>query len=267
MAKSTKTSVGRRGFLKGAAGAAAGAAALVQTTPILEAQTPGNSGSAAPAGGAPAPTQAQLDRETGNVRPPAVVRTITRPGSDLMVQTIRDLGIEYVAANPGSTFEGLQESLINYGHPPNQMPEFITALHEESAVTMAHGYAKAEGKPMLALLHGTIGIQHGAMAIYQAYYDRTPILMIAGRDQGFIAAHSANDMSAMVRSFTKWDAQPKTLDEALTAIQRAYNEAITPPQGPTLVVLDTEIQKDEAKTTKVPAYQAPRIAGIDAAQA
>ena len=118
-----------------------------------------------------------------------------------MVQTIRDLGIEYVAANPGSSFEGLQESFINYGNPPNQMPEFITALHEESAVTMAHGYAKAEGKPMLALLHGTIGIQHAAMSIYQAYYDRVPVLMIAGNDPDFIAAHTAHDMAGIVRSY------------------------------------------------------------------
>src|ERR1700694_4555263 len=105
MAKSQKTSVGRRGFLKNAA---AGAAALATTTPLVEAQVQNNGTGAAPARGVPAPTQAQLDRETGNVRPPAVVRTITRPGSDLMVQVTKDLGIEYVAANPGSRFEGAQ---------------------------------------------------------------------------------------------------------------------------------------------------------------
>ena len=268
MSKSYKTSVGRRSFLRNAAaGAAAGAAALV-TPPLVEAQAQNTGTGAAPAApGVPAPTQAQLDRETGNVRPPVAVRTITRPGSDLMVQTIRELGIEYVAANPGSSFEGLQESFINYGNPPNRMPEFITALHEESAVTMAHGYAKAEGKPMLALLHGTIGIQHGAMSIYQAYYDRVPVLMIAGNDPDFIAAHTAHDMAGMVRSYTKWDAEPKTIDEALVAIQRAYNEAITPPMGPTLVVLGCEIQKDNAPNAKVPAYKPPQFVTIDATRA
>ena len=184
-----------------------------------------------------------------------------------MVQVLRDLGVEWVAANPGSSFEGLQESIINYGTPPNVKPEFITALHEESAVTMAHGYGKATGKPMCALLHGTIGIQHAAMSIYQAYYDRTPALLIAGRDLGFIAAHSANDMAGMVRSYTKWDGTPKTLEESLTAIQRAYNEAITPPCGPTMVVLDMELQKEEAGSMKVPAYHAPRIPGVDASGA
>ena len=262
MAKSLKTSVGRRGFLKSTA---AGAAALVTTTPLMEGQE-NNGVSAAPAVGLPAPTQSQLAREAGNIRPPAVMRKITRPGSDLMVQAIRDLGIEFVAANPGSSFEGLQESFINYGNPPNQMPEFITALHEESAVTMAHGYAKAEGKPMLALLHGTIGIQHAAMSIYQAYQDRTPVLMLAGNDPDFIQAHTAHDMAGMVRSYTKWDSQPKTLEESLRDIQRAYNEAITPPMGPTLVVLDSEIQKDNAGSLRVPAYVPPRYVTADSTQ-
>ena len=255
-------SLNRRGFLKGAAaGAAASAATLVKTTPA-EAQRGTNAAAAVPA-----PTQEGLAREAGAARPPATVRAVQRPGSDLMVQVLKDMGLEYVAANPGSSFEGLQESFINYGNPPNKMPEFITALHEESAVTMAHGYGKAEGKPMIALLHGTIGVQHAAMSIYQAYYDRTPVLMLAGRDDGFIQAHTAHDMAAMVRSFTKWDAQPKSIEESLTALQRAYNEAITPPQGPTLVVLDTELQKEEAREMKVPAYRPPQITGLDATRA
>lgn len=273
MAKSQKSSVGRRGFLKNAAaGAAAGAAALVSTPPILEGQTqgapnPSNGTGAAPTKGVPAPTEAQLFREAGNIHPPVAVRTITRPASDLMVQTVRDLGIEYAAANPGSSFEGLQESFINYGNPPNAMPEWITALHEESAVTMAHGYAKAEGKPMLALLHGTIGIQHAAMSIYQAYYDRVPLLMFVGNDVDFIPAHTAHDMAGMVRSYTKWDTEPKTAEEALVAIQRAYNEAITPPMGPTLVVLTSEVQKVNSPNLQVPAYKPPQFPTIDATSA
>src|SRR5258708_39941827 len=111
---------------------------------------------------------------------------------------------------------------------------------------MAQGCAKAEGKPMLALLHGTIGIQHGAMSIYQAYHDRTPVLMIAGNDPDFIQAHTAHDMAGMVRSYTKRDVQPKTLDETLRAIQRAYNETGTAPMGATLGVIDSQNQKNKA---------------------
>ena len=84
-----------------------------------------------------------------------------------MVQILKDLNIEYIAANPASSFEALQESIVNYGSPPNTMPELITALHEESAVDMAHGYAKAQGHPMAVMLHGTVGLQHATMALYQ----------------------------------------------------------------------------------------------------
>ena len=165
MTKPKKTAVNRRGFLKGAATAAAGAAALGSSVPIPDLEAAQN---ATVDTSAPPPSAEQISRDAGNVRPVATAareRAVIRPGSDLMVQVLRDLGIEYVAANPGSSFEGLHESVINYGNPPNKMPEFITALHEESAVTMAHGYGKATGKPMCALLHGTIGVQHGAMSI------------------------------------------------------------------------------------------------------
>jgi len=264
--KKTQHPVTRRGFLKGAATAAAGAAAL--TNGPLAGAVSAQGTNVSPEA-APPPSPAQLERDAGNVRPPVRPgqRAVVRPGSDLMVQVLRDLGIEYAAGNPGSSFEGLQESIINYGNPPNRMPEFITALHEESAVTMAHGYGKATGKPMCAVLHGTIGVQHAAMSIYQAYYDKTPALLIAGRDLGFIAAHSANDMAGMVRSYTKWDATPKTIEESLVAIQRAYNEAITPPCGPTMVVIDIELQKEEARDMKVPAHKRPTIAGVDVSQA
>ncbi len=132
---------------------------------------------------------------------------------------------------------------------------------------MANGYARAEGKPMCALLHGTIGLQHAAMAIYQAYYGGTPLLLIAGRDDGFIQAHTANDMGAIVRSFTKWDAQPTTLAGCLGALQEAYRQAITPPTGPTLVVIDTELQKQDAGDIAIPKYTPPMIGGVDSTTA
>src|SRR5436190_21523832 len=93
--------------------------------------------------------------------------TTDRPGGDFMVDVLRSLDFEFVAANPGSSFRGLHESLINYGG--NAKPEFITCCHEESSVAMAHGYFKVEGKPMMAMVHGTVGLQHAAMAIYNAY--------------------------------------------------------------------------------------------------
>jgi thiamine pyrophosphate-dependent acetolactate synthase large subunit-like protein len=184
-----------------------------------------------------------------------------------MVETLKELGIEYVAANPGSSFEGLQESIVNFGNPPNTMPEFITALHEESAVDMAHGYGKSEGVPMCALLHGTLGIQHASMAIYQAYFSQTPVVLLVGRDDYFIQQHTANDMAAMVRSFTKWDTQPTSLVGCIEALREAWNQAMTPPTGPTLVVLDMDFQKAEAYGLAVPEYHPPTIPTIDSATA
>ncbi len=250
MAKITKNTVGRRGFLKGAAagaaagvvtGAVTGAGALVATA------TPAAAQEIAQRNGAAQPNPATLAADTG-IRPALVSsRIVENPGSDFMVDVLKTLDIEYVAANPGSTFEGLHESLINYGD--NKMPELLTCCHEESAVAMAHGYAKIEGKPMMALIHGTIGIQHASMAIYNACADRVPIYMIVGdhadgaeRNAGVQSMHSAQDIGALVRDFVKWDDQPHSLGHFAESAVRAYNIARTPPMGPVLITMAAELQ-------------------------
>src|ERR1700730_2476184 len=232
MSKSDKTSVGRRGFLKGAA---AGAATLAVKPATVHAQQ------ARPRNGSATPNATTLASETGApVGEDSDSRIVEHPGSDFMVDVLKSLNIEYCASNPGSTFDGLHESLINYGD--NKMPEFLTCCHEESAVAMCHGYAKIEGKPMMALIHGTVGLQHASMAIYNAYADRVPIYMVVGnhadaavRGAGVQSYHSANDMRALVRDFTKWDDAPQSLGPFGDAAVRAYKVAMTPPMGPVLV--------------------------------
>jgi acetolactate synthase-1/2/3 large subunit len=266
----TRKLVGRRGFLKGAAtGAAAGAASVAVTIPgLAEARTQADkAGPGARGATVPAPNAAGLARETQASPPAAPAKPVVRPGSDLMVETLKRMGVEFVTSNNGSSFEGLQESIVNYGSPPNVMPEFITCLHEETAVDMATGYAKATGKPIVCLLHGTLGLQHASMAIYQAYYGGVPMIILAGRDKGFIQAHTADDMASMIRGYTKWDAQPKTLPEALGALQEAYRQATTVPTGPVVVILDTEIQKEPAGALQVPAFRPAVNPAIDAATA
>jgi len=237
MAKSTKRSVGRRGFLKGAA---VGAAALAAKPELAKAQQPAGRG-------APTPSGSAVARETGAARPAASARVIENPGSDFMVDVFKTLNLEYLSANPGSTFESLHESLINYGD--NKMPEFLTCTHEENAVAMAHGYAKIEGKPMMALIHGDIGLQHAGMAIYNAYCDRVPIYIVVGnhsdgaeRNPGVQSYHSAQDLGALVRDYTKWDDQPYSLGAFAESAVRAYKIAMTPPMGPVLIVAGAEIQ-------------------------
>lgn len=251
MAKEKKHGVGRRGFLKGAA---VGAAALAAKPERSQAQQ-GGSAPAANATARPNPTTLALD--TG-ARPAAPSRIVENPGSDFMVDVLKTLNIEYCAANPGSTFDGLHESLINYGPNPNSMPEWLTCCHEESAVGMCHGYAKIELKPMMAAIHGTVGLQHASMAIYNAYADRVPIYMIVGnhadaaaRGSGVQSYHSANDMPLIVRDFVKWDDQPISLGAFAESAVRAYKIAMTPPMGPVLLVATHENQTEPNRETNL----------------
>jgi acetolactate synthase I/II/III large subunit len=237
------TEIGRRGFMGGiavgiGAGMAGGARAAAPEPPKL----------AAP----PAAPERQP--------PPAVALTVERTGSDYMVDLLKALKLDYVASNPGSTFRGLHESIINYGG--NTMPEFLTCCHEESSVGIAHGYAKAAGRPMAAMVHGTDGLQHASMAIYNAFCDRAPVILLTGnagdaekRRPGAEWAHSVQDNAALVRDFTKWDDQPGSLGHFGESLIRAYKMAVTPPMAPVLLVADTELQEgpiDESETLHVP---------------
>src|SRR5712691_9518688 len=237
MAKSRKLSVGRRSFLKGAAG---GAAALVATSGPIKSQQ-----AEAPRNGS-APILAK-EPDPGPVSSVEVL-TGDHPGSDFMVDVLKALGFEYVFANPGSSFRGLHESLVNYGG--NKNPEFITCCHEESSVAMAHGYAKVEGKPICVLAHGTVGLQHASMGIYNAYCDRAPVFMVIGntldaatRRPGVEWAHSVQDAAVMVRDFTKWDDTPASLQHFAESAVRAYKIATTPPTMPVLLVADGDLQE------------------------
>src|ERR687887_357734 len=234
---------GRRRFLKGAA---VSAAALVAKSAPMSARPAAPQEPGAPRPSPTAPPNAQLAADTEPPRRTSA-RIVERPGSDFMVDVIKSLGFEYAAANPGSSFEGLHESIINYGD--NKLPELLTCCHEESSVAMAHGYAKIEGKPMLALVHGNIGLQHASMAIYNAYADRVPVVVIAGnwrdagtRNNGVNSYHSAQDMALIVRDYVKWDDEPASLTAFAESAVRAYKIAMTPPMEPVLVVVDHELQ-------------------------
>ena len=228
MSKS-KGSVGRRGFLRGAAASAAGLAA----TAVGAAQQPEPPATSEPRGAV---------EVTGN----------EKPGSDFMVDVLKTLDIEYCAANPGSSFRGLQESFINYGG--NKSPEWLTCCHEESAAAMAHGYAKIEGKPMMIMVHANVGVQHASMAIFNCYADRVPLYIVLGNilDVNFRRnnaewVHSVQDAASMVRDFVKWDDTPVTLGHFAESAVRAYKIAMTPPYEPVVIVADATLQEEPIK--------------------
>jgi thiamine pyrophosphate-dependent acetolactate synthase large subunit-like protein len=172
-----------------------------------------------------------------------------KPGSDFMVDVIKTLDIKYLPCNPASSFRALHESLIDYGQ--NKQPEFLTCMHEESAVGMAHGYFKIAGKPLMTLVHGTVGLQHAAMGIYNAWCDRVPVIVVGGNDldaahrpPGVPTFHSAQDINALVRDFTKWDDTPVSPQHFAQSMVRMYKTAMTPPYGPVMMSLDAGLQQE-----------------------
>jgi acetolactate synthase I/II/III large subunit len=225
----------RRQFLAGVA-AAGPAIGLISTTGKATAQT-------TPASSIPPVPQ---DERSLNDMPPL---TQGKSGSDFMVDVIKTLDIDYCASVPGSTFRGLHESMITYGN--NQKPEFITTLHEDSAAAMCHGYAKVARKPMACMVHGTVGLQHASMAIYNAFADRVPMLVLSGnignsatRQMNVEWNHAAQDQAITVRDFTKWDDQPQSLQGFADSTVRAYDLMTTVPMGPVLITADGDLQED-----------------------
>ena len=260
------SSVDRRKFLKGAAAGAAGAASAIVTGAASGQQ-------GAPANTRPAvarPTEADARADFVPPEPRLDARFIRHPGSDYMVDVLKALDFDYVAVNPGSAFEGLHESLINHGG--NRKPEILTVLHEEAGAAIAHGYAKAAGKPMMTLMHGTVGLLHASMGLFQAWCDRVPVFAIVGHARNPTSVvnrpHSAQDMGAIVRDFMKMDDEPTNLEVFANIAMRAYTIGRTPPMGPTLLVVDSELQEapipDPAKLT-VPRLSMPSIPQGDSA--
>jgi len=171
-------------------------------------------------------------------------------GSDVVVDLMKAFDIEYAAFNPGATFRGIHDSIVNYGG--NYKPEVIFCNHEEISVAVAHGYAKAKGKPMIAIVHNMVGLQHASMAIFNAYIDRVPILVLGGtgpmntkrRRPRIDWIHTALVQGNQVRDYVKWDDQPYSLADVPDSFIRGYRIATTEPMAPIYINYDADIQED-----------------------
>jgi benzoylformate decarboxylase/acetolactate synthase-1/2/3 large subunit len=198
---------------------------------------------------------------------------VARYGSDVMVDAIKACGFRYVSLNPGSSFRGLHDSLVNYG---GNDPELITCNHEKIAVGLAHGYAKAAHEPMAVILHDIVGLLQGTMGIYYAYIDRAPVVVFGGagpmayerRRPNIDWIHTANVQGNVVRDYTKWDDQPASVGSVAESIARGYRVATAPPQGPVYIALDAGLQEDEVGDVPLPNFerlQTPAPMGPDPA--
>ena len=242
----------RRAFLKGAT--LAGAAAL--TTPVAANMPVSDAPRAKVKAAVPGPRLAAVE----TMPPPKDPVSQSTSGGDFMVDVLKTLDIDYLAMNCASSFRGLHEAVLNHGG--NIKPEILTCPHEEIAVHMAQGYAKIEGKPMAMICHGVVGLQHATMAMYNAWCDRVPVIVMGGniieankRGPGAEWVHSAIDPAAIVRDFVKWDDQPTSLQHFAESAVRAYKIAMTPPMAPVMLSLDAELQENpiaDAETLRIP---------------
>jgi thiamine pyrophosphate-dependent acetolactate synthase large subunit-like protein len=184
-------------------------------------------------------------------------------GSDAVAETLRALDVPYIAINPGASFRGLHDSLVN--HLGNERPQLLLCLHEEAAVAIAHGYAKVTGRAMAAAVHSNVGLFHATMAMFNAWCDRMPVLVIGAtgpvdamkRRPWIDWIHTARDQGAIVRGYSKWDDQPGSAGAACESVARAFWIANTAPQGPTYVVLDAGLQ-EERLAAPLPSFDARR---------
>ncbi len=170
-------------------------------------------------------------------------------GSDVIVDMLKLYGIPYASLNPGASYRGLHDSIVNYG---DNTPQIIQCTHEKIAVGIAHGYARATGRPMAAIVHDLVGLLHGTMGIYYAYVDEAPVIVLgatgpmdSSRRRPYIDwIHTAQDQGDMVRQYTKWDDQPHTVTSVPESFARAYRIATTPPYGPVYLCYDSNLQED-----------------------
>jgi acetolactate synthase-1/2/3 large subunit len=197
-----------------------------------------------------------------------------RWASDVIVDLLHAYELPHAALNPGASYRGLHDSIVNYG---KNRPTMMLCQHEETAVQVAHGYAKASGKPMVAILHNLVGLLHANMAIYYAYIDRAPVFIVGAtgpmdetkRRPRIDWIHTAQGQGEAVRQYTKWDYQPHTIDGAPEAFARAYGVMMTQPQGPVYMIYDAWLQEQkldhEVKLPPPDAVKVPSRIGPDPA--
>ena len=238
---SKQNTIDRHSFLRGAAAAGAAATAASASVKLAAADTAGEAGKAA-------------EKTKALAKLPSAT-FITHPGSGFTADVLNKIGLQYKAINPAPGFRSPQGSIIN--HLGNKNPEIITCLHEETATAMAHGYAKASSKPMGIMVHGTVGLQHASMALYNAWCDRVPMLMFNtnGIDRatprpGVGWIHSAQNPAAVVREFIKWDDPLASLQHFAESTVRARQFTMTSPVAPAFVALDMDLQEEEIEHAK-----------------
>ena len=172
-------------------------------------------------------------------------------GSDVAAAMVRAIGLKYIALNPGASYRGFHDSLVNF--LGNESPSMLLCLHEDHVVSIAHGYAKVTDEPMGAVLHSNVGLMHGAMGIFNAYCDRMPMVVIGAtgpvapekRRPWIDWIHTAKDQGALVRDYTKWDDEPRSAEGIVESFLRGMQLTSTEPRAPVYICLDAGLQEEK----------------------
>jgi len=199
--------------------------------------------------------------------------------SDVMANLLRGLGFPYVIVAPGSSFRGLHESLVN--HLGNEAPEMVLALHEEHAVAIAHGYARVTEQPLVVIVHCNVGVMHASMAVYNAWADRAPMMILGGtgpldserRRTPVDWLHAVADQGAILRNYVKWDDAPLSIKGAVESLLRGHQMTTAEPKAPVYITLDQRLQEDqhdafaapEVERFKAPTQPLPDAASLESA--
>ncbi|MFM2130022.1 MAG: hypothetical protein RL477_1568, partial [Pseudomonadota bacterium] len=195
-----------------------------------------------------------VKRAAARVEAPVRTKKPNRPeyGSDAVVELLKGMGFDYVFLNPGSSFRGLQDSIVNYN--ANVKPKAILGLHEDVVTAMAQGYATASGRPALCILHNLVGLLHGAMGVFNMYCAGMPVLILGGSGPSDISlrgpvdyTHSANTQGEAVRSYVKWDDEATTVPGVVDSVLRGHKIANTAPKGPVYIAFDSGLQEQALK--------------------
>ena len=195
------------------------------------------------------PAKSAVPHESPVDRPENLGKPQMKWGSDVVAEVTRRLDLKYIALVPGASYRGFHDSIVNY--LGNENPQMVICLHEEHAVSIADGYGKVTEQPMAVALHSNVGLMHATMPIFNAWCDRTPMIVFgatgpvdAHRRRPWIDwIHTSKDQASMIRNYVKWDDQPASPQAAVESVLRANQITRSVPYGPVYICLDVGLQE------------------------
>ena len=158
---------------------------------------------------------------------------------DYIFDILRDLGIHYIFGVPGTN----EIPIIDGTSYPENEVEYIECLHENIAIGAAMGSARMTGKPAVLVVHVTPGIAHSIGNLFNAWRSRMPLVILCCQQQNELVTQEpllASNLVDLARQYTKWAHEVRTSEEMPLVLQRAFKEAMAPPNGPVFISIPWE---------------------------